>query len=264
VTNLIDAQRPWEEIHNALAGLSKSVEALVVKHEEYALQLNDEEFDDAEIWMNNCTREFNQCNMIANDYIRDAKRKDDENLDQNVDNANADNANVNDVNENNADDANVNDVNENDALDANVNDVDAIVNDVHNANVDDGNANVNDANVNANVNDANVNDANVNDANVNDANVNDANASLGSQDVNVRNKDENVTGSQSDKSATSKEDQPFVPVSLRHEKPKLPVFNGDVRKYFIFKDDFKHAIESRCSERDSITVLRTCLGPITN
>jgi hypothetical protein len=64
VTNLIDAQRSWEEIQNALVGLSKSFEALVVKHEEYTLQLNDEEFDDAEIWMNNCTREFNQCRIV--------------------------------------------------------------------------------------------------------------------------------------------------------------------------------------------------------
>jgi hypothetical protein len=43
------------------------------------------------------------------------------------------------------------------------------------------------------------------------------------------------------------------------EKPKLPKFAGDVREYAIFKADFKHAIESRYSKRDSITLLRTCL-----
>ena len=48
---------------------------------------------------------------------------------------------------------------------------------------------------------------------------------------------------------------------LKHERPKLPTFYGDVRKYFIFKDDFKHALESHCSERDAITVLHSCLGP---
>ena len=48
---------------------------------------------------------------------------------------------------------------------------------------------------------------------------------------------------------------------VKHEKPKLPTFYGDVRKYFIFKSDFQHAIESHCSERDAITVLRSCLGP---
>lgn len=29
------------------------------------------------------------------------------------------------------------------------------------------------------------------------------------------------------------------------EKPKLPKFSGVVREYAIFRDDFKHAIESR-------------------
>ena len=43
------------------------------------------------------------------------------------------------------------------------------------------------------------------------------------------------------------------------EKKKLPKFSGDVREYAIFKVDFKHAIESRYSKRDSITLLRTCL-----
>ena len=49
-------------------------------------------------------------------------------------------------------------------------------------------------------------------------------------------------------------------MSIKHEKPKLRVFNGDVRKHFIFEDNFKHAIKSRCSERYTITILRTCLG----
>ena len=43
------------------------------------------------------------------------------------------------------------------------------------------------------------------------------------------------------------------------EKPKLPKFSGDVREYMIFRADFKHAIESRYTKRDSITLLRTCL-----
>ena len=51
------------------------------------------------------------------------------------------------------------------------------------------------------------------------------------------------------------------PLVLKHERPKLPQFLGDIKKYFIFKVDFKHAIESQCSERDTITILRSCLGP---
>ena len=34
-----------------------------------------------------------------------------------------------------------------------------------------------------------------------------------------------------------------------------------VRKYFIFREDFKHAVETRCNERDAIAILRSCLGP---
>ena len=47
---------------------------------------------------------------------------------------------------------------------------------------------------------------------------------------------------------------------MKHEKPKLPTFNDDVRKHFIFKADFQHAVESCYSERDAIAILRSCLG----
>ena len=33
------------------------------------------------------------------------------------------------------------------------------------------------------------------------------------------------------------------------------------RKYFIFKADFQHSVESYYSERDAIAILRSCLGP---
>ena len=52
--------------------------------------------------------------------------------------------------------------------------------------------------------------------------------------------------------------KPFI---LKQEKPKLPSLHGDVRKYFIFRDDFKLAVENHCNARDSITILRLCLGP---
>ena len=39
----------------------------------------------------------------------------------------------------------------------------------------------------------------------------------------------------------------------------MPKFYGGVRKYAIFRADFKHAIESRYSKRDAITFLRSCL-----
>ena len=48
---------------------------------------------------------------------------------------------------------------------------------------------------------------------------------------------------------------------LKHEKPNLPIFYGDVRKYFTFPEHFKYAVENRCDEKDSMTILCSCLGP---
>ena len=47
--------------------------------------------------------------------------------------------------------------------------------------------------------------------------------------------------------------------TFKLEKPKLPVFAGNVRDYTSFRSDFKHAIEAKYSKRDAITLLRTCL-----
>ena len=61
---------------------------------------------------------------------------------------------------------------------------------------------------------------------------------------------------------TEKLQQSFIEVgasTFKLEKPKLPVFAGNVRDYAIFRSDFKHAIEAKYSKRDSITLLRTCL-----
>ena len=43
------------------------------------------------------------------------------------------------------------------------------------------------------------------------------------------------------------------------EKPKLLKFSRDVREYAVFKEDFRHVIESKYSKRDAITFLRTQL-----
>ena len=45
------------------------------------------------------------------------------------------------------------------------------------------------------------------------------------------------------------------PLTVKHEKAKLSMFTGDVRQYFTFKSDFKHAVEAHYSERDTLTVL---------
>ena len=212
VNTLIEAKRPGEEVRDALKSLTTSFEALAVKHEDYTMFLNDEEFTEAEVWMEDCTHEFNQCNMIAKDYVNDDKQKNENNGSQGNGNMIAGEV-----------------VHQNEAVSNGPNDY--VNADATNVNVDNG--------------EVNVNDVNVNEESSNVDESEDKNGiEVGSQVSN----------------AIDREKQPILSISLKHEKPKLPVFNGDVRKYFIFKDDFKHAIESRLSERDTITILRTCLG----
>ena len=294
VRSLIELKRPWEEIKKALDNLSGSFEALIVKHEEYTLFLNDEEYEEAELWMEDCTREFNSCNMIGNDYIKELKHKTEVKQVQDADN----DENVNyDVNENdeNVNDENVNDENANDNVDhtAHVNDDIVTVND-DSVNVSDDNVIVSDHNVIASDHNVNANGAGDGNASINvhdngnvhgDANSNVSSYASGNVNVNEsHNANGNVTGNHNvngnvsgnhsingsvngsyngtifENVTTSQEKKPILSVTLKHEKPKLPNFNGDVRKYFIFKDDFKHAVESRYTERDAITILRSCLG----
>ena len=47
--------------------------------------------------------------------------------------------------------------------------------------------------------------------------------------------------------------------SFKVEKPKLLKFSGNIREYAMLKSDFKHIVHSKYSERDTITLLRTCL-----
>ncbi|KAJ8042506.1 hypothetical protein HOLleu_13575 [Holothuria leucospilota] len=45
----------------------------------------------------------------------------------------------------------------------------------------------------------------------------------------------------------------------RIAKPKLPIFTGDVREYWTFKDDFRHMIDQLYEPRDAVSILRTSL-----
>ena len=47
---------------------------------------------------------------------------------------------------------------------------------------------------------------------------------------------------------------------FKMEKPKMPRFSGDVRDYVIFWAGFKHAVNSRFSKRDAISLLRASLS----
>ena len=58
---------------------------------------------------------------------------------------------------------------------------------------------------------------------------------------------------------TQHESSVNVSCGFKMDKPKMPRFAGDVRDYAIFRSDFKHAVDSRYSKRDTISLLRTSL-----
>ena len=141
---LIESKRPVQEVREVFTEVKAAHSDLVAKHEEYTMHLNDEEYKEAEVWMDNCTYEYITFSMFVNDYT--------------------DNTSKHTGHEFIQDD-----------------------NEVHNSD-------------------------------------------------NVSHKEEEHVES-AEGSAK--------PVVLKHKKPKLPCFYGDVRKYFIFRDDFKHAVEKQ-------------------
>lgn len=69
----------------------------------------------------------------------------------------------------------------------------------------------------------------------------------------VLTKEESFKDSHKDKSNTASSSL------LKMEKVKMPTFNGDIREYFIFKEDFLYMVNKNYSDRDCMTLLRACL-----
>ena len=70
---------------------------------------------------------------------------------------------------------------------------------------------------------------------------------------------ENPGGSVGGNKGTNYESSVNASCGFKMEKPKMPRFAGDVRDYTIFRSDFRHAVDSRYSKRDAISLLRTSL-----
>ena len=91
------------------------------------------------------------------------------------------------------------------------------------------------------------------------------------QVVNTTNQEETAPNSTTESSVTAqesgneRENREAFPnnqaaCGFKMEKPKMSRFSGDVRDYVIFRADFKHAVDSRYSKRDAISLLRTTLS----
>ena len=161
---LIQAKRPSQEVREALEEIKAAYTDLVSKQEAFTMYLNDEEYAEAETWMDDCIHEYMTFSVLANDYTDGASEHEEHEV------------TVNDEN-----------------------------NEAHSL-----------------------------------------------ADVDSHENEDNHSAQLAVASA-----KPFV---LKQEKPKLPSFHGDVRKYFIFRDDFEHAVENHCNARNTIAILRSCLG----
>ena len=65
---LIGASRSKDEVKQAFVEIKKAYENLLAKHEEFTVSLDDEEFEEAEHWLQTCTSEYVAFSMICHDY----------------------------------------------------------------------------------------------------------------------------------------------------------------------------------------------------
>ena len=61
---MIEAKRPVQEVREAFAEVKAAHNDLVAKHEAYMMHLNNEEYKEAEVWMDS----YITFSMLVNDY----------------------------------------------------------------------------------------------------------------------------------------------------------------------------------------------------
>ena len=184
VHTLINAKRPPREVLKTFDDAKNAHSDLMKKHEVFALFLSDDDYEAAEIWMEECAERYTRSVIEVNEYVESVEREEEEKQQA-----------------------------------PGVESFGVI----------------------------NPNGAGSSSDNTNHSIVSVQDGGNGIHEENAPGSPMNVTT--------------IKPSIMKHEKPKLPYFHGDVRKYFIFKEDSKHAVGSRFCERDAIiAILRSCLG----
>ena len=69
VYTLISAKHPSAEVLKGLQEVKTAHHDLAKKHEEYTMYLNDEDYEEAEEWMANCTDQYTRFAIEVNNYI---------------------------------------------------------------------------------------------------------------------------------------------------------------------------------------------------
>ena len=65
---MMQAKRSPAEMHASIKDVKTAYDNLGSKHDEYTMYLDDTEYDEAENWMERCTREYTEFMITVNDY----------------------------------------------------------------------------------------------------------------------------------------------------------------------------------------------------
>ena len=226
LTNIVDVKRPESEVRDALSKVEEAYNDLVVKHENYTTLIDDDEdFEEAESWMNECQGSFMNYVMRAKMYLDSLVSPEKQTLQNGEDKEKTASSQSSMIGMSNMQSATPS------KSDGPHNDEMQIIQSVEQA---DPEIHADSVQVIATVQTTDHTPINT------EGNVNSTTSTAGT---------EKVQKSPIEASAGT----------FKLEKPKLPVFAGNVPDYAIFRSDFKHAIEAKYSKRDSITLLRTCL-----
>ncbi|CAB4024538.1 Hypothetical predicted protein [Paramuricea clavata] len=224
LNHLCENERPAEEVGNYLIKVEQAFDNVVSKHELYAILIDqDEQFEQEEQWLDECQTFFLKLDIDAKCYIENVSAKiSKSSLDENPQNS------LGMIGMQNTPSA---------------------------------------SNTSPEISEPSISNEN----NVIDISTPQENPSI-NDEVSIKsvNSPREFLQNNLEQNARQSASQPEVsneagpaynstPCGFRMEKPKLPKFCGDVREYAIFCADFKHAIESRYSKRDAITLLRICL-----
>ena len=228
----IELKRPGIEVKDALNSLQNAFHDLVVKHESYSKLIeDDEEFEVQERWMEECQELFMDTEIQAKIYLDDLVTKGKEPLKTGLAGKHISSAEP----------------------EAGVSGISSMQSSENKGTVDD--SFTNSAEIIEVVDNANIE----NTANNSVEQTGHYNSqSTGSVDISQA-PQSHPNNSSVTETGSSGDNDNSAACGFKLEKPKLPVFAGNVRDYAIFRSDFKHAIEAKYSKRDSITLLRTCL-----
>ena len=227
----IEIKRPGPEVRDALTKLQNAFDDLVVKHENYSKLIeDDEEFEVQEGWMEKCQETFMEMEIKAKIYLDNLVTMGKGPLKTSF----TENTNSTETEPGVSGISSMQPSESEGTLDGGFANPAETIDDVQNANV--------------------LESAIDNPVEEDSCNVQNASSVVISQAP-----QNHLNNSTTAETASSGDKETGAACGFKMEKPKMPKFAGDVRECAIFRADFKHAIESRYSRRDSITFLRACL-----